>query len=123
MVSVGRLRRARLGTAVTILDQGGNPSGPQFQGACRSDPGGGRAQFRRPCRVFLVVEQFPFLDHLRRRYLVGGSGFRGAATSAAAGSSGASSTGGTYTWWDPYPQHEAGSDWDKRVEACGSQAG
>lgn len=31
--------------------------------------------------------------------------------------------GGTYTWWDPYPQHEAGSDWQNRVEACGDEAG
>ncbi len=30
---------------------------------------------------------------------------------------------GTYTWWDPYPQHDAASDWQKRVEACGEEAG
>jgi multiple sugar transport system substrate-binding protein len=30
---------------------------------------------------------------------------------------------GTYTWWDPYPQHEEGSDWANRVEACGDEAG
>ncbi|GMA33442.1 sugar ABC transporter substrate-binding protein [Litorihabitans aurantiacus] len=29
----------------------------------------------------------------------------------------------SYTWWDPYPQHEAGSDWDQRVQACGTEAG
>lgn len=29
----------------------------------------------------------------------------------------------TYTWWDPYPQHEAGSDWGQRVDACGEAAG
>jgi multiple sugar transport system substrate-binding protein len=46
----------------------------------------------------------------------------GSSGSAAAGSA-APAAGGTYTWWDPYPQHEAGSEWDKRVEACGTQAG
>ncbi|SEI98481.1 sugar ABC transporter substrate-binding protein [Demequina mangrovi] len=45
------------------------------------------------------------------------------------GSSGGSSdgggaaAGGTYTWWDPYPQHEDGSDWANRVQACGDEAG
>jgi multiple sugar transport system substrate-binding protein len=29
----------------------------------------------------------------------------------------------TYTWWDPYPQHAEGSDWAKRVAACGDEAG
>ncbi|WP_062132896.1 sugar ABC transporter substrate-binding protein [Demequina aestuarii] len=33
------------------------------------------------------------------------------------------SVGGTFTWWDPYPQHEDGSDWDGRVQACGDEAG
>ena len=37
------------------------------------------------------------------------------------GAAGASPT--TYTWWDPYPQHDAASGWAKRVEACGTQAG
>jgi multiple sugar transport system substrate-binding protein len=43
---------------------------------------------------------------------------------------GCSSSGGdsdqsadTYTWWDPYPQHEADSAWAKRVQACGDKAG
>ncbi|WP_277212165.1 sugar ABC transporter substrate-binding protein [Isoptericola croceus] len=31
--------------------------------------------------------------------------------------------GGTYTWWDPYPQHEGSSDWEGRVQQCGEQAG
>lgn len=31
--------------------------------------------------------------------------------------------GSTYTWWDPYPQHEEGSDWANRVQACGDEAG
>ncbi|WP_440105371.1 sugar ABC transporter substrate-binding protein [Streptosporangium sp. H16] len=28
-----------------------------------------------------------------------------------------------YTWWDPYPQHDANSAWAKRVNTCGQQAG
>ncbi|MEU5312218.1 extracellular solute-binding protein [Streptomyces sp. NPDC021562] len=40
------------------------------------------------------------------------------------GSSGSSaSAGGTYTFWDPYPQFDASSDWGKRVTACGTAAG
>ncbi|MFJ3772427.1 extracellular solute-binding protein [Streptomyces sp. NPDC090075] len=40
------------------------------------------------------------------------------------GSSGSSSpAGGTYTFWDPYPQFDASSDWGKRVAACGTAAG
>ncbi|UBU18286.1 sugar ABC transporter substrate-binding protein [Nonomuraea gerenzanensis] len=35
----------------------------------------------------------------------------------------AETEGGAYTWWDPYPQHDAGSAWAKRVGACGQQAG
>ncbi|SDK51549.1 multiple sugar transport system substrate-binding protein [Nonomuraea maritima] len=31
--------------------------------------------------------------------------------------------GGAYTWWDPYPQHDASSAWAKRVNSCGQQAG
>ncbi|MER7369072.1 sugar ABC transporter substrate-binding protein [Nonomuraea wenchangensis] len=40
-------------------------------------------------------------------------------------SSGTSSaaTSGAYTWWDPYPQHDANSAWAKRVETCAGQAG
>lgn len=29
----------------------------------------------------------------------------------------------TYLWWDPYPQHEEGSDWAERVDACADEAG
>ncbi len=32
-------------------------------------------------------------------------------------------TSGAYTWWDPYPQHDANSAWAKRVETCAGQAG
>ncbi|WP_432181585.1 sugar ABC transporter substrate-binding protein [Streptomyces sp. NBC_00063] len=31
--------------------------------------------------------------------------------------------GGTYTFWDPYPQFAAGSAWEKTVKDCGSKAG
>src|SRR5690606_30960501 len=34
-----------------------------------------------------------------------------------------SAASGTYTWWDPYPQHDEGSDWAARVQACGDDAG
>jgi multiple sugar transport system substrate-binding protein len=29
----------------------------------------------------------------------------------------------TYTWWDPYPQHDDASAWAQRVNACGDEAG
>ncbi|MEN1974239.1 sugar ABC transporter substrate-binding protein [Cellulomonas sp. P4] len=48
-----------------------------------------------------------------------------ACSSGSGGGSDDASAGGdqTYTWWDPYPQHQAGSDWDQRVQACGEDAG
>ena len=30
---------------------------------------------------------------------------------------------GSFTFWDPYPQFDASSDWEKTVTACGTQAG
>jgi multiple sugar transport system substrate-binding protein len=48
------------------------------------------------------------------------------ACSGGSGSSSSSASGapkGTYTFWDPYPQFDASSDWGKRVTACGTQAG
>ncbi|WP_405885847.1 extracellular solute-binding protein [Streptomyces sp. NBC_01136] len=39
------------------------------------------------------------------------------------GSSDSSGTSATYTFWDPYPQFDASSDWGKRVAQCGTQAG
>ena len=42
-------------------------------------------------------------------------------TKTATGSS--AKAGGTYTFWDPYPQFDATSDWAKSVSACGTQAG
>jgi multiple sugar transport system substrate-binding protein len=46
-----------------------------------------------------------------------GSSSPSAATSSSAGG------GGTYTFWDPYPQYNASSDWVKLVESCGTQNG
>jgi len=37
--------------------------------------------------------------------------------------SGSASSGGTYNFWDPYPQYNATSDWTKLVESCGTQNG
>jgi multiple sugar transport system substrate-binding protein len=34
-----------------------------------------------------------------------------------------SAGGGTYTFWDPYPQYNASSDWAKLIGSCGTQAG
>ncbi|WP_456284112.1 sugar ABC transporter substrate-binding protein [Microbacterium sp. JZ101] len=39
------------------------------------------------------------------------------------GTEAGSGSSDTYTWWDPYPQHEEGSDWADRVQACGTEAG
>ncbi|MEJ5913115.1 sugar ABC transporter substrate-binding protein [Pseudokineococcus sp. 1T1Z-3] len=61
--------------------------------------------------------------------LVAGATLSLLATAACGGGSGsgtdgsADAAGGTYTWWDPYPQHDASSDWAMRVEACGDEAG
>jgi multiple sugar transport system substrate-binding protein len=46
----------------------------------------------------------------------GGSG--GSGTGAAA-----ASAGGTYTFWDPYPQYNATSAWATLVSKCGTEAG
>ncbi|ROR72592.1 sugar ABC transporter substrate-binding protein [Bogoriella caseilytica] len=39
------------------------------------------------------------------------------------GTNGSAHEGGTFTWWDPYPQHESGSDWEARAQQCGEDAG
>ncbi|QPE03893.1 extracellular solute-binding protein [Microbacterium schleiferi] len=39
------------------------------------------------------------------------------------GDGGSTAAADTYTWWDPYPQHEEGSDWANRVQDCGTEAG
>jgi len=40
-----------------------------------------------------------------------------------AGSGSSDAAGGTYTFWDPYPQFDASSPWGKRVGECGTSAG
>jgi multiple sugar transport system substrate-binding protein len=52
------------------------------------------------------------------------SGGSSSTPSASSSSSAATSAhGGTYTFWDPYPQYNASSDWAKLVASCGTQAG
>ncbi|MFJ2155666.1 extracellular solute-binding protein [Streptomyces sp. NPDC087856] len=46
-----------------------------------------------------------------------------AACGSGSGSSSSSGDAKTYTFWDPYPQFDASSDWGKRVAQCGTQAG
>ncbi|WP_327312113.1 sugar ABC transporter substrate-binding protein [Streptomyces sp. NBC_01235] len=46
-------------------------------------------------------------------------------TACSGGSDGSTSSdaaGGTYTFWDPYPQFDASSPWGKRVSECGTKA-
>lgn len=42
---------------------------------------------------------------------------------SSATSSSSASAGGTYTFWDPYPQYSASSDWAKLVSSCGTEVG
>jgi multiple sugar transport system substrate-binding protein len=49
------------------------------------------------------------------------SGSSGSSGSTASGSS--SAGGGTYTFWDPYPQYTASSAWANLVSKCGTEAG
>ena len=49
--------------------------------------------------------------------LAGCSSGGGSATASSA------SSGGTYTFWDPYPQYNNTSDWATLVSSCGKQAG
>ena len=48
-------------------------------------------------------------------------------TACSGGSSSSDSSsgkaGGTYTFWDPYPQFDASSAWGKLVTGCGTKAG
>ena len=46
-----------------------------------------------------------------------------ASSSPASSSSAASPAGGTYTFWDPYPQYSASSAWAQLVSKCGREAG
>ncbi|NRG42238.1 extracellular solute-binding protein [Rathayibacter sp. VKM Ac-2804] len=53
-------------------------------------------------------------------------GTAAAALTGCAGGSGGDSTsaaGGTYTFWDPYPQFDESSDWAKLIDSCGTEAG
>ncbi|OUE31191.1 Maltodextrin-binding protein MdxE precursor [Clavibacter michiganensis] len=54
--------------------------------------------------------------------LVAGLALAGCSTGGGA-ASGGSAASGTYTFWDPYPQFDASSDWTKLVEQCGTEAG
>jgi multiple sugar transport system substrate-binding protein len=53
--------------------------------------------------------------------VLAGASACGGSSGSSAGSSG--SAAGTYTIWDPYPQFDAGSDWAKLLNSCGTQAG
>jgi multiple sugar transport system substrate-binding protein len=44
-------------------------------------------------------------------------------SSSASSGGGGSSAGATFTFWDPYPQYNASSPWDKLVAKCGTEAG
>jgi multiple sugar transport system substrate-binding protein len=46
-----------------------------------------------------------------------------ACSSSGSGSGSSSSAGGTYTFWDPYPQFDQSAAWTKLVEQCGKDAG
>ncbi|WP_406432664.1 extracellular solute-binding protein [Streptomyces sp. NBC_00631] len=65
-----------------------------------------------------------------RRTLLAALATVGALTSVAAcgggsgsSASGSGSAGGSYTFWDPYPQFDASSAWGKLVTKCGKDAG
>ena len=42
---------------------------------------------------------------------------------SSSGSGSSSSAGGTYTFWDPYPQYNNSSAWAKVIQKCGTEAG
>ncbi|MCJ1697287.1 extracellular solute-binding protein [Rathayibacter caricis] len=46
-----------------------------------------------------------------------------ASCSASTGGESTDAAGGAYTWWDPYPQYDATSDWAKVIDACAADAG
>ena len=47
----------------------------------------------------------------------------GACSSGGSGGGGSTGSASTYTWWDPYPQHDGSSEWEQRVQRCGEDAG
>jgi multiple sugar transport system substrate-binding protein len=47
----------------------------------------------------------------------------GCSTGGSSTTSTSSAGGGTYTFWDPYPQYNATSDWATLINSCGTQAG
>lgn len=47
----------------------------------------------------------------------------GCAGGNAEGGGNSTGTGGTYTFWDPYPQYDATSDWAKVIDSCAGEAG
>src|SRR5690606_3223743 len=74
----------------------------------------------------------PEMHHTRRKPVTLVTAVLGTATLALVGACSSGGAGGgqasggdstTYTWWDPYPQHDASSDWEARVQQCGEEAG
>ncbi|MGW0859802.1 sugar ABC transporter substrate-binding protein [Streptomyces sp. NPDC002690] len=69
------------------------------------------------------------MRNLRRSAIAAALAFGTLATAAGCSDGGsgsgsdASSDRGTYTFWDPYPQFDASSDWTKLVTGCGTKAG
>lgn len=70
------------------------------------------------------------MDLPRRARLIGAAlltaGLAAATLAGCSGSNSGSSTsaaGGTYTFWDPYPQYDASSDWAKVIDSCAATAG
>ncbi|MEU1514899.1 extracellular solute-binding protein [Streptomyces sp. NPDC005811] len=47
----------------------------------------------------------------------------GGGSDSSASGSGSGNSGGTYTFWDPYPQFDASSPWVELVAKCGTDAG
>lgn len=50
-------------------------------------------------------------------------GLAACSTGGDSGSGTDTDTAQTFTWWDPYPQHDENSDWAQRVQAAGEAAG
>ncbi|KQV06673.1 sugar ABC transporter substrate-binding protein [Leifsonia sp. Root112D2] len=68
------------------------------------------------------------IAHARKARLIGAAVATAAVVASlvgcsSSGSGGGSSAGGTYTFWDPYPQFDASSDWTKLIDQCGTDAG